>query len=130
MIKLNRMQRDYLTSRRDNEVRDLDDLMARLVQERAKGLGNACSRMAWDGYGLMLSDSLAHAYDDLLRIADDPEAKATLDSLTEWYTREVLTWRPGRSSGALHNIANDVKIETAQKVLEVLGNLKLYAKEA
>ena len=123
MYKLNENQQRTLRRNREMAREALEAGVDKIIAAK-KEPGEVAYRLGWDTGEMMYNDLLTREMDAISRALAD---KADLDSLTEWYTREIMRWSPQHSTNPFSNVEEELKRKVQQKALEIVDQMKHLA---
>ena len=109
--------------RRATTLRDRanDGLRNKLDKLMGAKRGDVSRRLSWDTADIMGDDQLRAFWGQLIDMNGVKDSKATLESLINHLTGELVRWRPSHSSSPAANLENEVRRHTQQTILEELS---------
>lgn len=123
MIQLNEIQRRYLDSRIDS-VNEAHALAVDKLIKSTENPGELSHELSWSTADLMRNDLKRRELMSLRNLMAAEEGKATLQSLEEWYTNELIRWTEQYSTNPCSNLEHQEKRRVYQDTLEVIKTIR------
>lgn len=123
MLSLNLKQVKYLQGKFDCSNERHQSLVKDLVKATQTPGDLSCNLM-WNTTSLMFNDILRRELGQLLALMTDRECKATVESIIEWYTNEILRWSPEHSTNPLSNLEAEMKHKVLREIRDLFLKLK------
>jgi len=123
MLKLNANQLLWVQEKLSSVTRQRQTVLDK-INEAAKTPGSVSRILSWNTTHLMCQDLLLADLTMIIGMTTDEESQATLDSMEEWYTKEIMRWSPQHSTSPCSNIEEECKHEVHQEVLKMVQAIK------
>lgn len=123
MPKLTTDQLKYLQRKLDRAEEATRLTFDKLILAAAKP-GELSNALRWESEGLMYNDLLRRELEMVRGLLTDETHPATIQNVTEHYTREVLRWKPEHSTNPCANLEAEMKHRVHQEALELFSSLK------
>lgn len=119
MLVLSERQLSWVKMKLDAAEKGYAGALKKLT-DAASNPGQTANELGWYGIDLAYQDLLRRELGQMIRFTTDPECKATVENMLEWYTKEVLCFQPERSTNQLSNLISTEKHRAYQEMREML----------
>lgn len=123
MLILNENQTLWLKTKLESAHQQHTVAFDKLILAAAKP-GELSNKLGWMATSVMFNDLLRASLDEMMRFTRDPECKATLENMEEWYTKEVLRWYPEHSTNVTLNLEAEMKHRVNQEMMGLIQTLR------
>lgn len=128
-MKLNKEQLKYLNDRITHNQQTIKDKLEDMAKRQDGGCAEVARYLKWNCEAIMYADILRNELLEVKNCLTDPNGKATLATLSDYYSGKLMSFDPSHSTSDISNIMDELEHKVHREMFKLVQLFLLFLVE-